>query len=433
MDEENLGRYAKLLVEHALALRENQRLDIWGETCHTQLAHATGDAAYAAGAGPVYYHLFDPFTTAQLIRCARRDQIALHYLETQAWLGDMIRSRAALLVLVGKNDPSALADLQRAHPANHHAFALESSLFNRDLQRRALDQGLLPFAAATCPTAGWAQRVFPELPEPEALRSFWRLIFHFTGVDQPDPRAHADRAADLLATRAAALDALEIREIHVTGGGNDFRVSLASAARWRGGAHTTADGQRFFPNLPSFEIFTTPDRGRTEGRLVASRPVQLNGGVVVENLGLELRAGKVVSFEASSGEELFARWLEVDEGARYLGELGLVGQDSPVAHSRKVFHHLLLDENAAAHVALGQGFATCFDFGGESSPSQLDAAGCNRSAIHTDIPFGSPEITVVATQTRQGEVVLLERGAWVGSGGHLREVGNPQPRRGGSV
>jgi aminopeptidase len=133
---------------------------------------------------------------------------------------------------------------------------------------------------------------------------------------------------------------------------------------------------------------------------------------VVENLVLELRAGKVVSFEASAGEEVFAQWLEVDEGARYLGELGLVGEDSPVADSQKVFHHLLLDENAAAHVALGQGFATCFDFGGESSPGQLDAAGCNRSAIHTDIPFGSPEVTVVATQTRQGEVVLLERGAW---------------------
>lgn len=412
MDEDHLYRYAKLLVEHALALRENQRLDIWAENCHATVAQTVGDAAYAAGAGPVHYRLFDPLEIAQLIRHARRDHIALHYLESQSWLGDLVRSKGALLVLLGKSDPSALADLQNTHPASHHALAVESSLFNRDLQRRGLDQGLLPFAGAISPTPSWAQQVFPELPPAEALKHFWELAFRFTGADQPDPRATLAASADQLAARAATLDALEIRELHVTGGGNDFRARLSSAARWRGGAHTTASGQRFFPNVPSFEIFTTPDRRGTQGRFVASRPFRLNGGVVVENLVLDFDAGKVVNFTATTGEEAFALWLEVDEGARYLGEIGLVGEDSPVAQSKKIFYHFLLDENAAAHAALGQGFATCLDFGGETSPSQLEAAGCNHSVIHTDIPFGSPEITVVATHTCQGEVLLLERGRW---------------------
>lgn len=412
MDEDHLRRYAKLLVEHALALREDQRLDVWGENCHALIAQTVGDAAYAAGAGPVYYRLFDPLETAQLIRRARRDQIALHYLEAQSWLGDLVRSKGALLVLLGKSDPFALAELQGTHPTSHHAFAVESSLFNRELQRRALDQGLLPFTATLCPTPGWAQQIFPELPPSEALQRFWKLVFHFTGADQNDPRVTLAASANLLAKRAAALDALEIRELNVTGGGNDFRVCLSSAARWRGGTHSTVNGQRFFPNVPSFEIFTTPDRRGTEGRFVASRPVRLNGGVVVENLVLDFEAGKVVNFEAAMGEEPFARWLEVDEGARYLGEIGLVGEDSPVAQSKKIFYHPLLDENAAAHAALGQGFAACLDFGGETSPSQLETAGCNHSVIHTDIPFGSPEITVVATHTCQGEVLLLERGRW---------------------
>lgn len=413
MNEDHLDRYARLLVKQALSLREGQLLDVWCELGHREFAYRVGKAAYALAAGQVRYRFSDPLEVAQLIRCARPDQITLFYLEERAWFIDVMRSRGALLILAGKTDPRALPDLQRTHPTNHQVLTLESSLLNRELIHRTIDQRLLPMAIAVCPTPAWAQQVFPDLTEQEAFERFWALVFQFIGADREDAPEHLEHTVRRLAKRAAALDHLAIREIHVQGGGNDLRVRFSDKIRWQSVGLSSVAGQQFLANVPSFEVFTTPHRHQTEGRLLASRPVRLNGGVIVEGLTLDFRNGKVVDFEAKSGADAFERSLEIDEGARYLGEFALVGQDSPIARCGHVFGHLLLDENAAAHVALGQSFAGALGLE-TSSPSQLEAAGCNRSAIHTDIPFGSPEVTVIATDTREGEVVLLERGFWAG-------------------
>ncbi|MCP4658065.1 MAG: aminopeptidase, partial [bacterium] len=350
-----LDRYARILVEHAIGLREGQPLFIYCELIHRDFALRVGEAAYSAGAGQVRYRLLDPLETAQLIRRGRDEQIALFYVEYQAWLADLLRSRGALLLLDGKGDPQLLPELQREHPQRHLFFARESSAATLELGRRVLEQRLSPAVIAVFPTPAWARRVFPELPADEAFRRLSELVFRFTYADRADALARATAERRRLEARRAALDALGIREIRVTGGGNDLRVGFCAQSRWRDGSFCTTTGQRFLANVPSFEIYTTPDRRRTEGRLVASRPIRLQGGIVVDGLVLEFRNGRVVGFEAGRSAEGFGRWLDVD-GARYLGEFALVGEDTPIARCGREFEHTLLDENAAAHIALGQGF-----------------------------------------------------------------------------
>lgn len=412
MNEKHLDRYAQILVQHALALRPGQRLDVWGETAHRDFAYRLGEAAYDARAGQVGYHLVDPLETAQLIRRASPEQIMLHHLGNNAWLTEALCARGAIIGLIGKSDPKALAELQQLHPQNHQLFATESGAMSLALTHRVLDQRLSPAVAAVCPTPAWARNVFPELPEQAAYERFWQLVCEWTGADRDDAPAFAQASARELETRARTLDALAIRELHLRGGGCDLRVGLSERYRWQAGFLSTTSGQPFLFNFPCFEVFTTPDRRQTEGRLAASRPLRLRGGAFVEGLVLEFQAGRVVDWSATSGKETFARWLEIDDGARYLGEIALVDLDSPIARCERSFEHSLLDENAASHIALGLGFAHALEHGAASTPSELEAAGCNRSNVHADIAFGSAEVDVVATRSREGEVVLIDQGRW---------------------
>ncbi|NJL27055.1 MAG: aminopeptidase [Thermoanaerobaculia bacterium] len=240
MNENYLDRYAQILVQHALGLRPGQRLDVWGELIHRDFALRIGEAAYSAGAGQVRYRLVDPLEAAQLIRRASPEQIALHYLENRGWLDDVLRTRGALLVLVGKGDPKILAELQREHPRNHELFAAESNAVSLELTRRVVDQQICPASTAICPTPAWARAVFPELSEADAHQRFWTLLCEWTGADRDDATAHVEASARVLMERAHTLDALEIRELRLQGGGCDLRVGLSAASRWQSGALSTA-------------------------------------------------------------------------------------------------------------------------------------------------------------------------------------------------
>jgi aminopeptidase len=212
--------------------------------------------------------------------------------------------------------------------------------------------------------------------------------------------------------RRSALDELEVAALHIVGGGTDLRLRLSPSARWQGGLLHTRGGQPFHPNVPSEELFTSPDHRCTAGVLVASRPLRLPDGTCIENLKLWFEQGTVVKFEAGTGREAFDRWLAMDCGARRLGEVALVGLDSPLAQCGLLFDHVLYDENAAAHVALGDGFPFALTEGNHLSSDELRAEGLNRSAVHIDIPFGSPRVDVHATLRSGRSVPLLWRGQW---------------------
>ncbi|MCP4658062.1 MAG: aminopeptidase, partial [bacterium] len=157
-----LDRYARILVEHAIGLREGQPLFIYCELIHRDFALRVGEAAYSAGAGQVRYRLLDPLETAQLIRRGREEQIALFYVEYQAWLADLLRSRGALLVLDGKSDPQQLPELQREHPQKHLFFAPGIERHRRRIRpsgvrTEALSRSRSGWKAGTC-RRGWSFR-----------------------------------------------------------------------------------------------------------------------------------------------------------------------------------------------------------------------------------------------------------------------------------
>ena len=399
-------------MEHGAGLAEGQELYVRGEVAHRDLALLIAEAAYDRGAPAVHFRLKDPLMLAQLARRGRREHVAFYHDREACWINDLVRSKSAVISLVGEELPRLMPGLAESHPERHALLAQGASQAAVGLIAHGVNRGLCPWVVAGAVTPEWARLVFPELPAAAAVDRLWSLIFELTYADRDDAVELAAAKDRRLHARRRLLDELQIREVRVTGGGSDLTVGFSERARWLGGSKQTVSGQTFNANVPSEENFTTPDRRLTRGRLVATMPFRTKSGLLVEDLVLDFRDGRVVDFDAGGGGGGFRRWLDSDEGARYLGEFALVGGDSPIARSGLFFEHTLYDENAWPHAALGQGYASCLEGGRSMSAEELDAVGCNHSVIHTDVMFGSPEVTVVATRTRRGEVVLIDRGSW---------------------
>ena len=370
------------------------------------------EVAYCAGGGRVETRMLDPLQIAALIRHGRLKDIELYHTKDQAWHHELLHHRGAFICLVGSELPSLWDQLARSHTDRHGVYLRGLHTSTGGFYSYGVERQWCPWLTAACPTSGWARQLFPQLPESRAYQRLTRLLFRFTGADREDAIDRVAAKDRLLKARCRRLDDLAITEIHVIGGGSDFRVGLSSQARWRGGSTTTVDGQTFYYNLPTEEVFTTPDRRTTEGRLVATRPFRFPGSPLVRDLVLDFRDGRVVDFDARSGARAISRWLGTDDGARYLGEFALAAEDSVIARSGVFFNATVLDENASSHVALGQAYLNGVTGAGTMKPRDLEDLGVNHSGIHTDIMFGSPSVSVIASKCQEGEIVLIDCGKW---------------------
>jgi aminopeptidase len=157
------------------------------------------------------------------------------------------------------------------------------------------------------------------------------------------------------------------------------------------------------PNLPSEEIFTTPDPQRVDGHVRATKPL-VAGGTIIRGLRARFERGRAVSIEADEGGELLAEYARRDEGASRLGEVALVDGEGRIGPLDTVFYDTLIDENAASHVALGSAY--------EFTVDAADAQRINRSQIHIDFMIGSPEVDVTGVTTDGARVPVLRAGAW---------------------
>jgi aminopeptidase len=156
-------------------------------------------------------------------------------------------------------------------------------------------------------------------------------------------------------------------------------------------------------NLPTEEVFATPDPERTEGIVRSTKPL-LNNGAVIRDLVVRFEQGRAVQIDASSGAEVLRGRAAMDDGAARLGEVALVDRESRIGKLDTIFYDTLLDENAASHIALGAGFP--FGVGSEERER------ANRSAIHIDFMIGADDVDVTGVTQDGREVPLLRGGAW---------------------
>jgi aminopeptidase len=395
MDDAMLERLADLVVGFGANVQPDQIVSVSCEPGKEALTRAVAASAYRHGAKFVDVQWFDPWVKRARIEHARDETLDF----VPAWYGERVLAlgdqRAARIALSGPTAPGLLEDLDPVRAGRDRLPTLKES--GKVVNDRTTNWSIIP---ATTPA--WAAVVFPDLPPQEALAALDERIVHVLRLDTEDPVAAWRERADTLVSAAARLTERGFDALHYEGPGTDLTVGLLEGARWQAARFETVDGIEHMPNLPTEEVFSTPDPERADGVVTASKPLVLVDGTVVRNLRMRFEGGRAVEITADTAQDTMRTIAARDEGAARLGEVALVDDEGRIGKLDTVFYDTLLDENAASHIALGQGFAFLLD----------DADRSNESQIHIDFMIGSPELTVTGI-TREGDrVPVLVRGQW---------------------
>ncbi len=390
-------RLADLVVGYGANVQPGQIVGVTTYPGKEELTREVARASYERGAMWVDVWSFDPWVKRQ--RLAHADESTLDYIapwliDRLQWLSD---EHAARVTLNGPATPDALVGVDPARAGRDLLPYLPNT-------GEVVNAGTTNWCVAPAPTRGWATLVFPDLGPDEAYERLWREIAHVCRLDEDDPAEAWRRRAHTLETVAARLTERRFDAIRLHGPGTDLTVGLMPTSIWHAADFTTVDGLRHFPNIPSEEMFTTPDAARADGFVTATRPLEVYGAMI-DGIRVEFADGKAVRIDADSGADTLRSIAAKDEGSSGLGELALVDGEGRIGPLGTIFYETLLDENAASHIALGNGY----DLGVESAE---DKARVNASSVHVDFMIGSPELHVDGL-TADGEAVpLLRGGAW---------------------
>ncbi len=403
-----LARYANLLVVHGLNLQPGQIVNLAGEACHRELLYLVAQEAYKRGVAYVNIDLIEPRLQRLRVNSSTNDQMKYVPSHLTVKYRELVDQAGANLRIVGPEDPDLLKGLD---PQKVNTGRLANYQAAKYFYEEGIGKSKVHWLVAAGATPGWGKRIFKDATSEEAQRLLWEQIFKICRVDREDYLEEWKRHNNLLHQRAARLSDLRIDRIHFTGPGTDLTVGLSEKAVFKAGGDMGPRGVEFEPNIPSEECFSSPDWRRTEGYVRTTRPFFING-VLIKGLSLKFTHGEIVEFEAIEGKETFKEYISSDEGGKRLGEVALVGIDSPIYQSGHVFEEILFDENAACHIAVGSAYKFCISGAESMNKEDFAQIGCNESSVHTDMMISSEEVDVSAITRDGSRLVIIEKGKW---------------------
>jgi aminopeptidase len=413
--DRRLHAYAELAVKVGLNLRAGQRLLVIGPLASGGASLEAAPfirhivtSAYHAGAALVEVIWGDEALQLVRFRHAPRDSFG----EFSTWLPRALFEHAEAghaVLSVYANDPDQLKD----EPAELVGAVQQAVSQSVRPFRELISKNQTNWTVVAAAGAGWAARVFPQLPREQQVPRLWDAIGALCRLDRPDPIAAWEAHLKALALRRDHLNGKRYSALKYSGPGTELTIGLPEGHLWVSGRSQSRSGIAFAPNLPTEEVFTMPRADRVDGVVRSSKPLSY-GGTVIEHFSLRFAAGRAVSVKAERGQAVLQQLVDTDAGAGRLGELALVPHGSPVAQSGLLFYNTLFDENAASHVALGSAYKFTLSGGESMDDETFERAGGNRSAVHVDFMIGSAELDVDGVLPDGATEPVMRRGEWVG-------------------
>jgi aminopeptidase len=398
--DQRLETYARLAVQVGLNLQPGQTLGINALIEHAPLARAIARQAYESGARYVDVLYSDQHVRRAHIAQAADEQLGFSPPWLVTRLRDLGEMGGALVAITGNPEPELYADLdgERVGKARMREVAEESL---------KLTDGLCNWTIVAYPNEGWAETVFGE-PDVERL---WQAVGTAVRLDEPDPiGAWRDHIASLQ-QRAETLNERRFDHLRYRGPGTDLTIGLHPTSEWQA-ALDESRGIKHVANMPTEEVFTTPDARRVDGTVRSTLPLQIQGNII-RGLVVRFENGRVAEIHAESGEEVMRTHAATDDGAARLGEVALVDGHSRVGATGLVFYDTLFDENASSHIALGASIVQAVPGASEQTADERHAAGVNHSSIHTDFMIGSNELEIDGVTADGDAVPIMRNGDWL--------------------
>lgn len=406
--QEKLKQYAELLVGVGMNVQEGQPVFIRSSVDAIELTHYIVEAAYKRGASDVKVDYSDD----RLSRLKFEYETVEHFESNEvkdyevAKRMDYVNRGAANLALITQDpdllngiDRDKLAAFQRQYATAYKGY-MEASQKNQ-----------FPWCVAAYPSKAWASRVYPELSEEDAYNTFIDEVLDIVRVDGNDPVANWKAHVANLSKHADKLQSKNYKALHYISEGTDLEIGLPEGHIWEDATSYASGGQAFVANIPTEEVFTAPHRLKVNGYVTNKLPLSHNGNII-DGFTLTFKDGEVIDYKAEKGEEVLRDLLNTDEGAKRLGEVALVPDDSPISNRNTIFYNTLFDENASCHIALGSAYDFNVEGGTEMTTDEKLAQGLNDSLIHVDFMIGSKDLTIYGITQEDEKEPVFENGNW---------------------
>ncbi len=409
MNEKNIENYSELIIKAGVNLQPGQCLTISTGYQHYEFALKLAEAAYKSGAKFVEIETqSDKNTMVRLNNTINKSDVEFvpDYIKPKMY--EMISDKWASIRIANTEEMDILKEcnpelLEKYTRSSRGARKKLSNYFMRDD---------IPWCVVAYPGKEWADKIF-QSNAPNNVEKLNNVFKSILRLDKADPYKEWLSHSQKLTKRAETLNKLRLKKLHFTAENGDLTIYLNANSKWMGGPAGLPDGRLFIPNLPTEEVFTTPDFTKTEGEIKVTKPVTILGNQV-DGIYLKFIAGKVVEFDAKTGRNFLEKYLVIDNGASFLGEVALVDNNSPINKSGLIFNNILFDENASCHIALGGGYPSCFTNTTQlTDDDSLIKAGCNVSLVHTDFMIGTDSTNVIGYDFDGNKFDIIKNGEFV--------------------
>ncbi|MBP1990495.1 aminopeptidase [Paenibacillus eucommiae] len=403
----NLEKYAELAVKVGLNVQKDQTLVITSPISCADYVRKVTLKAYEAGVRNVIVEWEDDEVKAIRLRHAPEEALQEYPMWKANGLEELAKEGAAFLQIYAPN-----SDLLKGIDPGRIATVNKAAAMARDGFLNYLRNSRVNWLLVSIPTVEWSSKVFPGMDEETRMAKLWELIFKLTRVDTENPVEAWNEHIQNLTEKQKILNAKKYAKLHYTAPGTDLTIELPEKHLWVSAGSNTDKGIFYVPNLPTEEVFTMPVKTGVNGTVKSTKPLSYNGSLI-DGFSFTFENGKIVKAAAEQGEDVLNKLLDMDEGARYLGEIALVPHDSPISNSNLIYYNTLFDENASCHLAIGNAYPFCVEGGTTMSKEELDGQGYNASLTHVDFMIGSAEMDIDGITADGTREPIFRQGNWV--------------------
>lgn len=404
--QETLQKYAELALKRGVNLQKDQMLVVNAPVESANFARLVAKRAYEIGAKTVHINWTDDTLDRLWYENAAQDVLE-NVPEWRVKMFDHFAEEGAALLSIRSTNPDLLKGIDSARISASNKAAGEAM---KNFRKYTMNDRIT-WSIVAVPNEEWAKKVFPDSNEEEAVEKLWEQIFKITRVDKDDPIEAWNEHNATLAKARNVLNDRKFKKLIYKAPGTDLEIELPEEHIWKGGSSISEQGIEFNANMPTEEVFTLPHKYGVNGTVSSTKPLSY-GGNLINNFSLTFKDGKVVDFTAEEGIETLESLLEMDEGARRLGEIAIVPHESPISQSGLIFFNTLYDENASCHLALGKAYPSSVKGGANMDDEALDQNGVNNSITHVDFMMGSGELDIDGVTEDGTTEPIFRNGNW---------------------
>lgn len=344
----------------------------------------------------LYFDYSDVFKKHDLMRDLDQESINKHPL-FDASIYDEYAKLDAAFIFIESPVPGLMNDIDPEKIKNTAIYRRSTQKLFRELY----EHEKLNWNISAMPNEYWAEKLNMSVSD------MWDLFYKIYLVDESsDPYDNWLNKLNKLNDLATKLNDYNFDYLEYTNKlGTNLKIYLPENHIWESGASSTGA----IVNLPTEEVFTSPQYNKIDGIVYSTKPL-LYGGAIINDFYIKLENGKIIDYDAKEGKEVLKSIIEFDDYSCYLGECALVSYDSPINNTNIIFNETLFDENASCHLAIGAGFGECVKGANDLSDDELRNVGINDSKTHVDFMIGSRDLKVIGTTKNGEKITIMENG-----------------------